>query len=208
MSLPLQAQHQDNRDETSWWPGSKVVLWSGDTVSGSLTLYRSQDLIYVQQPDGSSNFYTPVHVQYFITREQLSGKTTLFRTLSWDMGRDHSDFKKPAFFEQLNEGSYTLMRREMPLIRNPNAIDQPNQQHSFSTVSTYTQDNTPLGYAPNRYYMLLPNGEVVTLRNLRKDLHRLFGKKSRKVKSFVKKHNLDYEYPHRLVAIVNYYNSL
>lgn len=38
--------------------------------------------------------------------------------------------------------------------------------------------------------------------------HRLFGKKSRKVKAYVKEHDLGYDWPYKLIAIVNYFNSL
>ena len=58
------------------------------------------------------------------------------------------------------------------------------------------------------YYILLPDGEIVTLHNVRKDLHKLFGDKSREVKDYVKAHSLDYDRPYKLIAIVNYFNSL
>ena len=56
--------------------------------------------------------------------------------------------------------------------------------------------------------MLLPDGEIVTLQHVRRDLHKLFGNKSRKVKAYVKEHELDYDRPYKLIAIVNYFNSL
>ena len=36
----------------------------------------------------------------------------------------------------------------------------------------------------------------------------LFGNKSRKVKAYVKEHSLDYDRSYKLIAIVNYFNSL
>lgn len=59
-----------------------------------------------------------------------------------------------------------------------------------------------------QYFVLLPDGQIVQLRNVRRDLHKLFGAKSKQVKEFVKENKLDYERPHELIAIVNYFNTL
>ncbi len=208
VSFTLNAQQRDQWD-VLWWPESKVVLANGDTVHGALTLYRSQDLIHVQKPDSSIVFFSPVHVKYFVAIEQPSGKKTLFRTLDWDLGRDYSDFKKPTFFEQLNSGKFSLMRREGPWIRNAqrvNSFYSPGNGNGLAQHG-YQADGPP-GYAQELYYLLLPNGEVMTLRNVRRDLLNVFGKKSKKVRTYVRQHNLDYDRPHRLVAIVNYFNTL
>jgi hypothetical protein len=190
------------------WPTGKVVLTSGDTIYGPLAFYRSEDVVNVQNTDGTISAFSPVNVQYFVAQEQPSGRSYFFKTLMWDMGRDYTNFKKPTFFEQLNQGGLTLMMREAYINRHNNYSNSFYGQRYYYDPYFY-----PTGYQPTQvikelYYVLLPNGEVVTLRHVRKDLHKLFGKKSRAVKKYVKDHRLDYERPHELVSIINYFNSL
>lgn len=194
--------------EVQQWPEGEVVLTNGDIIYGPLALYRAQDVVSVQNEDGSISSYSPVHVQYFVAQDQPSGRAYLFRTMPRDMGRTYSDFKKPIFFEQLNQGPLTLMRREVPMNPESNNTTSLYGRNSYAAPGSY-----PVGYAATEqtqeiYYMLQPNGEIVTLQNVRRDLHKLFGKKSGKVKAYVKEHCLDYDRPYMLIAIVNHFNSL
>ena len=205
LSLHASAQHRSQIDVQEW-PAGKVVLTTGDTIYGPLTFHRTQEIVTVHNEDGTISSFSPVNVQYFVAQEQPSNRSYIFRTLMWDLGRDYSDFKKPTFFEQLNQGSFTLVMRETYVQRDV---------HYASSRQGYSNDPylNPLGnyyldQINELYYILLPDGEVVTLRNVRKDLHKLFGKKSKQVKKFVKSRKLDYVRPHELMSIVNYYNSL
>ncbi|MHA6248858.1 hypothetical protein ACXYMU_13025 [Pontibacter sp. CAU 1760] len=205
-SLPASAQY-NLVGEVVRWPEGKVVLFSGDTIYGPISYFRTEDVVYVQNEDGTLSAYSPVNVKYFVGKEQIAGQTHIFKTLSWDMGRDYSDFKKPTFFEQLNRGGYTLLRRQVPHGQEFKRKSNPYSRANYS--EPVTDENALANYqAQVQYYMLLPDGEVVTLRNVRKDMERIFGQKSSTVKAYVKKRDLDYDLPHRLIAIVNYFNTL
>ncbi|PRY03993.1 hypothetical protein CLV24_13720 [Pontibacter ummariensis] len=188
------------------WPAGKVVLASGDTVYGPLTFHRNQDIINVQNEDGSLSSFSPVNVQYFIAQEQPSGRPYVFRSLMWDRGRENSDFKRPTFFEQLNQGTLTLIMRESYVRRD--ASRNSGRNSYYYDPSYYAMGSEWLDQVKELYYILLPDGEIITLRNIRRDLFDLFGDKARRVKKYARKHNLDYDKPHELVAIVNYFNSL
>lgn len=194
--------------EMQQWPEGKVVLTDGSLIYGPLTLYQSKDVINVQNEDGSISAFSPVHVQYFVAQDQPSGRSYLFRTLPWDMDRTYSDFRKPTFFEQLNQGPLTLLLREVPVNPEPNYLSSLYGRNSYAAPGSY-----PVGYAATEqsqeiYYVLLPNGEIVTLHNVRRDLYKLFGKKAGKVKAYVKEHRLSFDRPYMLITIVNYFNSL
>lgn len=207
-SLDASAQLRTEID-VQQWPAGKVVLTTGDTIYGPLTYHRTQEVINVQNDDGTVSAYSPVNVQYFVAQEQPSNRPYVFRTLMWDMDRDYSDFKKPTFFEQLNQGPLTLIMREAYVRRDArHDMRHVNSQRYYNSPNYYPMDNSYLDQVNELYYVLLPDGEIVTLRRVRKDLHRLFGKKSKQVKKYVKKKRLDYEKPHELVAIINYFNSL
>ncbi|WP_299824141.1 hypothetical protein [uncultured Pontibacter sp.] len=186
------------------WPTGKVVLVDGDTLYGALTYYRTQDIVNVHHEDGTMSSLSPVNVEYFIAQEMPSGRSYTFRTLRWDMGKAYSDFKKPTFFEELNRGLLTLIMRETYVRRDGSNIAASNYFYDPNNYSS----NQFTDQVKELYYILLPDGEILSLRNLRKDLHSLFGKKSKDVKSYVKLNKLDYEKPHELIAIVNYFNTI
>lgn len=207
ISPNLYAQYRSEID-VQQWPTGKVVLVSGDTIYGPLVFYRNEDVVNVQNPDGTVSAFSPVNVQYFVAQEQPSGRSFVFRTLEWDMGREYTDFKKPTFFEQLNQGALTLMMREAYRSRTnsyyPNGVyDRQNYHNPY-----YPMAGQQVEVIKELYYVLLPDGNIVTLRHVQKDLHRLFGNKSKQVKAYAKAHHLEYERPHELVAIINYFNTL
>ncbi|WP_162055206.1 hypothetical protein [Pontibacter pamirensis] len=204
LSLDASAQYRPEIDVQEW-PAGKVVLTTGDTIYGPLTFYRTQEVINVHNEDGTISAFSPVNVQYFVAQEQPSNRPYIFQTLMWDMGRDYTDFKKPTFFEQLNQGPLTLVMREKYVRRD---VQYASRQGYYADPYLYPMGNNYINQVDELYYVLLPDGEIVTLRNVRKDLHRLFGKKSRQVKKFAKNKKLDYSKPHELIAIVNYFNSL
>lgn len=190
------------------WPSGKIVLTSGDTLYGPVTFYRTQEVINVQNEDGTTSSFSPVNVQYFIAQEQPSGRPYTFLSLMWDQGRDYTDFKKPTFFEQLNQGKLTLIMREDYMRKDPGRMSPMAANGAYYNDPYYQQGSEWLSQVKELYYVLLPDGNIVTLRNVRRDLHHLFGNKSKDVKDYVKDHNLSYEKPHQLIAIVNYFNSL
>lgn len=203
-SLDATAQYRAEIDVQEW-PAGKVVLTNGDTIYGPLTFHRTQEVINVHNEDGTISAFSPVNVQYFVAQEQPSSRSYTFRTLMWNLGRDYTDFKKPTFFEQLNQGPLTLVMRERYVRRDVHYASGHGYQ---SNPNMYPMGNDYVDQVSQLYYVLLQDGEIVTLRNVRKDLHRLFGKKSKKVKTYVKNKKLDYSKPHELIAIVNYFNSL
>ncbi|GAB3203750.1 hypothetical protein GCM10027293_35140 [Pontibacter aydingkolensis] len=199
-----QAQQRTALDVQEWAEG-KVVLVTGDTLYGALTYYRTPDIVNVHHADGSMSSVSPVNVEYFIAQEMPSGRSYTFRTLNWDLDKPYSNFKKPTFFEELNRGALTLVVRESYVQRDGNG------QAASSFYSDNALSNNEIrfsGQIKEQYYVLLPNNELIRLRNLRKDLHTLFGDKSKDVKSYIKLNKLEYEKPHELIAIINYFNVI
>ncbi|RIJ42754.1 hypothetical protein [Pontibacter oryzae] len=207
--VPLigQAQYRPAVDIQEW-PMGKIVLTSGDTIYGPVTYHHTQEIINIQNEDGTLSAFSPVNVKYFIVQEQPSGKSTTFRSLMWDMDRDYSDFKKPTFFEQLNQGGVVLIMRENYIHTEPENLSAYSAQGFLYDPDSYVPGSEWINHIKPLYYLLLPDGEIITLRNVRKDLYQVFGKKGKQVKKYVKDKRLAYEKPHQLVAIVNYFNSL
>ncbi|MDX5442760.1 MAG: hypothetical protein LPJ89_03150 [Hymenobacteraceae bacterium] len=202
----LQAQAQ--RPDVQEWPYGRVILTDGDTLAGTVVYHRNEDIVRVQNPDGSTSAFSPANVFGFDVAASKSGKMMqYFRTYRWNKGNDYSDFTVPTFFEQLNEGKYSLLRRETTvrrdMSRDPMYRNDPYYNRGFGRNAPFYVDEKK-----NLFYLLTPEQKVITLRNVKKDLQRVFGEKAKEMKAFVKQNKLSYNKPQDLVTIVNYYNSL
>ncbi|MFT2008202.1 hypothetical protein ACMA1I_05965 [Pontibacter sp. 13R65] len=206
MGLETYAQNRLAPDVQEW-PVGEVVLLTGDTLQGPITYYRTEDVVNIQQPDGTLRALSPVNVDYFKVQESPDAYTRFFVTYNWDLNRSYSDFRKPTFFERMNKGPVTLITRETYINRDLSSRSFLARGGNYdpyyaSGMPNYVQQVVPV------YYILFPDGEIRTLRNVKKDLQRIFGKKASEVNKYVKKHRLSYDKLHGLIAIINYYNTL
>lgn len=194
---------QRNSFDTNEWLYGKVYLETGDSLSGGVMYYPMQDVVQVAGDNGVITSFSPVNVSYFIVNGVYSGKPQLFRSLMWDMGK-HEDFKKPVFFEQVNEGALKLLKRYhgVSVVRSESNSSEAYPNLFYPHIAGDSDELL------ESFYVMLPDGQILPLRKKRKELNMLFGEKSDLVKKFVKKNRLDYEIPHHLVAIVNYFNLL
>ncbi|UYZ64250.1 hypothetical protein [Hymenobacter weizhouensis] len=129
----------------------------------------------------------------------------VFRTYRWNRNNDYSDFRSPAFFEQLSSGPTILLRRE-GLIERPVAYSGPYEAYSYGgapgRVAGFYTD------VKDSFFLGLPNGTVLPLRNPRKDLLSYFGRHARQLEQYARQHSLSFTEPRDLAYIVNYANSL
>jgi hypothetical protein len=192
------------------WPRGLVVLNDGDTIRGTVTYYRAEELIQVQLADGSIQALAPVNVYSFSVYSDNNSYRQLFRTHMWNRGNDYSDFKSPAFFEQVSrEGQYSLVKRESVVRRDMN-------QDLMYRRGMYRYDPYFMGGMPPRFvdqvqehfFLLSPDGKIRALRNPKKDLLAAFDDKSRQLKAYIKQNNLTFNHSQDLVKVISYYNSL
>jgi hypothetical protein len=134
-------------------------------------------------------------------------RVRVFRTFRWNRGNDYSDFKSPAFFEQLSNGPRMLLRRESMM------------QRSVPTSGAYGGYGYGNPYGPGRYmgtynvmkddfFLTTPTGDVIALRNPKKDLLNIFRAQSKQLEQYAKQNQLDFTVARELAFIVNYANSL
>jgi hypothetical protein len=203
--LPVFAQKVDIQE----WPKGRIVLTSGDTLTGPIIYHRTEDIIRVTLPDGSIQAYAPVNVSSFTVTDERGRFRQTFKPYLWNRGNDYSDYKAPAFFELLSEGNYTLVKREVLTSRSLN----------YSPMyAGYGRYYDPYGYGygnmhqqpvvQDLFYIYSPKGEIISLRNPKRDLDDLFGNKSKEMKAFVKQRNLEYDNAHDLAIIVGHFNGL
>ncbi|QJX48473.1 hypothetical protein HMJ29_16745 [Hymenobacter taeanensis] len=132
----------------------------------------------------------------------------VFRTYRWNRDNDYSDFRTPGFFEQLSSGPVILLRRE-GLVQRPVTYNSP-YDYGYGYGAPYGMGRPTAYYTEvkDSFFLGLPDGNVLPLRNTKKDLLSFFHSYSRQVEQYAKTNKLDFTDPRELAYIVNYANSL
>ncbi|MDO6390256.1 hypothetical protein Q4E40_08975 [Pontibacter sp. BT731] len=198
------AQAQAGFDTEHWLYG-KVVLVSGDSLQGAVIYHPAQDVVQIASEDGVINSFSAVNVSHFMISGVYNGKPQVFRSLPWNRGGLESDFRVPVFFEQINQGELVLMKRYVGV-----TATKADQKYATASLQTsyFPHFATEGDELQEILYMLLPDGEIVQLRKPKKDLLRLCGVHTGKVKQYAKSNKLDYNSSKDLHSIVDYYNTL
>ncbi|UPL50761.1 hypothetical protein [Hymenobacter sublimis] len=132
----------------------------------------------------------------------------VFRTYRWNRDNDYSDFRAPGFFEQLSGGPIILLRRE-GLVERPITYNGPYGYGGYGYGGGLP--GRAMGYytdVKDSFYLGLPNGNVLTLRNPKKDLLNYFHTHSRQIEQYAKENKISYTEARELAYLVNYANSL
>jgi hypothetical protein len=200
----VKAQQPDVQE----WPKGQVILATGDTLFGAVVYHQNEEIIRLVLQDGTNQAFTPVGVRSFTVTDNQGHYQKVFRSFPWNRGNDYSDYQVPAFFEVLQEGPYTLVKREVVTVRN---------QSMGPMYAGYGRYYDPYGNYPgyrsqvvilDALYLYTPNHKIQALRNPKRDLEDLFGKKSEDLKHFVKSRNLSYSDTGDVIKIIRYFNSL
>ncbi|WP_400191053.1 hypothetical protein [Hymenobacter sp. B81] len=224
---------------------STVLLTTGDTLHGPLTLHADRDLLLLTMPDQTVRTVAAVAVRFFAVQGEQTTRSQqyydyydfydarrgyyggsprwlnpppprperpdtalvrVFRSLRWNRGNDYSDFRMPAFFEQLSRGPVLLLRRES-LVERP--INAPSSYYAGGYG--YGLPRGTMGYYTElrpAFFLGTPEGEVVELRNPKKDLLAYFQPEARQLEQYAKEHKLNFSDARELAYLINYANSL
>lgn len=202
-STPAFGQLKDHFESHEWLYG-KVVLTTGDSISGPIVYHPLKDVVQIGSGDGTVSSFSPVNVSHFTVMGVYKDRPQLFRALFWNLGRYNDEFKKPVFFEQVNDGKLILIKRYTGMMTNKSdRVQKESSQnihypHFIGTTEELQED----------FFALMPDGEILPLHNRKRALLQLFGDKSGQVKRYVRSNRLDYKNSQQLIAIVDYYNSL
>ncbi|PJJ60218.1 hypothetical protein [Hymenobacter chitinivorans] len=129
----------------------------------------------------------------------------VFRTYRWNHDNDYSDFKSPAFFEQLSGGPNILLRREALVER---AVNNGPMYGGYGYNPYGVPRTSYYREIKDAFYLGLPSGNVLPLRNPKKDLLAAFRQQAKQIEQYAKDNKLDFSDPRELAFIVNYANSL
>jgi hypothetical protein len=130
----------------------------------------------------------------------------VYRTYRWNHDNDYSDFKSPAFFEQLSRGPQVLLRREILVERSVNSGPYSyGGGYAYGGMPRYGGTYTEI---QDRFYIGTPGGSVVPLRSPKKDLLVVFRPLAKQLEQYAKDNKLSFTEARDLAYIVNYANYL
>ncbi|QDA62179.1 hypothetical protein [Hymenobacter jejuensis] len=230
--------------------GGTVLLATGDTIEGPISLHRTEDVVLVTMPNNTVSTLSAVAIQSFAVKgERLDRRrdsyyyddfydarrgyyygnpafynmppprhreqpdtslVRVFRTYRWNHDNDYSDFKSPAFFEQLSNGPTILLRREA-LVQRPVSYGSPyGYGYGYGGAYPYGMPRSTGYYTEikDNFYLGTPQGNVLPLRNPKKDLLAAFPKQAHQIEQYAKENKLSYTNARELAFLVNYANSL
>lgn len=116
-----------------------------------------------------------------------------FRTFLWDHDRAAAQRPTPAFFEQLSNGPYLLLRRQR---LEPGPAQAGRGAYYVPPVLT------------DHYYLADPEGHVLRLLKPQKMLLAVFRPHAQALTAYVAQHKLNFSDPAHLAELVTYGNSL
>lgn len=178
---------------SDFWHKGKLVLVSGDTLSGQLKYDLNKDLVQVEINNKIITFGAQKTL-YFEIFDVTTDSYRQFYSLPY---ATTPGYKIPIFFEVVFEGKLTLLCREF-------ITKQTSHYNSYYfSGSGYTRN-----VLDHEFYFLKSNGEIIYFLEKKRELLDIMRDKYTQIKQFIKEYNLKIDEKGHLARITAYYNGL
>lgn len=176
---------------SDFWHEGKIVLESGDTLTGNVKYDLQNDLLQFEKSNKLESF-TARKVLFFEIFDKTVKRYRQFYSIPY---AGAGGYKAPIFFELLSEGKMTLLCRE--------ALEYRNYPNSF-----YYYGSSSRLVLVNKFYFLTEKGTIEIFSGKKNDLIYMMGNKGDMVEKYIKTNKLKMDAKYGLADAVNYYNSL
>ncbi len=181
----------------------KVVLTSGDTISGKIKYDLSNDLIEMIV-DNVVRTYTARKIVKFTIFDKTVNMYRTFYSIPYNR---EPNYKVPMLFEVLYEGKLTLLARESVTQRTV-----PNYNSYYYPGAYMMPGYSPYNYTRNLltydYYFLDNKGNFTQYFMKKGQLLDIMDNRGPQIKQYIKKNHLKTDSRGDLVRITAFYNSL
>jgi len=181
---------QQNIDNQVWHKGF-LITTKRDTVKGKVRYDHKDNSIQVLGKKNIQSFSSHNILMSQIYDEN-AGINRRFYSMPFEINRG---FKTKVLFELLYEGPLSLLSRE-------EIIQEPVNNTSFYGTPVY-RDRVRYSY-----FFLDDKGKIMSFNGKRSELLQLMGKKSNKIKTFIKENRLKSDQVRDLIRITAFYNSI
>jgi hypothetical protein len=212
--------------------GSAVLLTSGDTLRGPLTLYSDQDMIVLRQADGTLRTFTSWTVKAFAVKGELTRyeyllppptapaspaldrlERALVATIDTTDVRTFVSYRgRPQLRQRRGTtgapGFYELLcDGAVRLLRRESLRAQAQQAYLERNRRHELRPLAMPSYLVSTFYLSTANG-LTPLRQPRRDLAVLLPRQAPALERYADLNQLNYANPYQLRAIVRYANNL
>ena len=213
--------------------GSVVLLNSGDTLRGPLTLYSEKDIIMLRQADGTIRTFTPWVVRAFAVKGELTNYEALLPppTAPASPALDQLERELACFVDTTAVRLFVGYRPRRKPGQRPSETSAPGFYEMLceGSVSLLQRESLRRQAPPdynlyNRsggrlllstrlalvssYFLSTSDGLLTPLRRPRRDLAELLPQQAPQLEYYAARNRLDYADARQLRAIVRYANNL
>jgi len=172
----------------------KVVLTSGDTISGRIKYNLQNDLVEVIT-GGVVQTYTARKIIKFTIFDKTVDTYRTFYSVPYYR---EPNYKVPMLFEVLYEGQLSLLARE-------SLVQENVPSYNYYYRGNYNITQTRIEY---QYFFLDNKGNFRRFTTKKNDLLDIMARRGPQIKQYIKKNHLKTDKKGDLVRITAYYNSL
>lgn len=173
------------------WHEGKVVLDTGDTLTGQIKYDLKQDLIQYNVPNRRTDAFSARSVLFFEIFDETVRRYRQFFALPYS---NQTQYKTPVFFELLAEGKLTLLARE--------SLEFKTYSSPYY-VGSYSREVLVF-----HFYFLDNEGNIEEFKGSKTDLLNMMGRKSGDVEKYMKTNRLKIDDKYDFARIIAYYNSI
>lgn len=213
--------------------GSVVLLTSGDTLRGPLTLYSDKDIIMLRQADGSKRTLTPWLVRAFAVKGELTSYAGLLPapTAPASPALDLLERDLASVVDTTVVRLFISYRPRRQAGLRPGETGAPGFYEMLceGSVSLVQRESLRIHAAPeysmhnrpgrrvllatqqmliSNFFLFTPNGLLTPLRRPRRDLAELLPRQAPQLEQYAALNRFDYTDAAALRAIVRYANNL
>jgi hypothetical protein len=186
----------------------KVILTSGQTIEGAITIYHQLELVRVKLRDSTEAAFAPMAVQFIEGVDLQDGYPRLFKVLPFAVNRTGQEYRKmPIYFEEVVPGTYALLMRRTSKTVYAKPMKVPSRFINYETAGNASAPSSE-DQMIYKFFLQVPGQDIIALQKPRKDLSLLYGPHANEMRKFIKLHKLDYEDPNHLIQIVEHLNML
>lgn len=174
------------------WHDGKIVLESGDTLTGQVKYDLQQDVVQYIDKRGTVEVFT---ARKILMCEIFDKSVTQYRQFYALPYNTAAGYRTLVLFELVGEGKLTLLCRER--------LEMQTSSSPYYYGGSFSRYELV-----NKYFILKENGTIVDFNMRRVDFMELLGKHANDISDYMKENKLRLDDKQDVIRILAYYNSL
>ena len=190
------------------WHSGEIVLSNGEVISGKVKYNLETETVQLNA-DGMLKAFGVNQVREFTINEIRNQKKRVFQVF---LKYNEAGFKRPHFFETLEQGEVSLFAREYVRYapadfksRSNRSMRPPMDNHSRKLSKSKNQVKKELAH---KLFILNKDGHMIPLGNSAQQVVSVLGQNQRLLRDFIDQEKLRMEDVNDVFRVVSYYQEV